>query len=58
MTDQAIALATARGTFRVAIDGDAEAPALVLGNSLADSAPARWFTADFAQQLRRGGRAE
>ena len=34
MTNQAIALATARGTFRVAVDGDAEAPALVLGNSL------------------------
>lgn len=34
MTNQTIALATARGTFRVAVDGDAEAPALVLGNSL------------------------
>lgn len=34
MSQQATALATARGTFRVAIDGDAAAPALVLGNSL------------------------
>ena len=34
MSHQTIALATARGTFRVAVDGDASAPALVLGNSL------------------------
>lgn len=32
MTNQAIAHATARGTVRVAVDGDAAAPALVLGN--------------------------
>ncbi|AOG22015.1 3-oxoadipate enol-lactonase [Acidovorax sp. RAC01] len=34
MSHSSIALATARGTFRVAVDGDAAAPALVLGNSL------------------------
>lgn len=34
MTNPPIRLATARGTFRVAVDGDAQAPVLVLGNSL------------------------
>jgi|EP01035_Chromulina_nebulosa_P021981 3-oxoadipate enol-lactonase len=34
MSHPTIALPTARGTFRVAVDGDAAAPALVLSNSL------------------------
>lgn len=34
MSNPPTALATARGTFRVAVDGDATAPALVLSNSL------------------------
>lgn len=34
MSNPSFALATGRGAFRVAVDGDAQAPALVLSNSL------------------------
>ena len=47
-----VPLSTARGTFRVTVDGDADAPALILSNSLGTTlemwdAQAARFAQDF-----------